>query len=460
MATTGFWPVKGNLKDVINYAENPDKTTEAEYLDQDLYQALRYVQNDEKTDKKMYVSTINCPKQDLYGAMMDTKRQFGKLGGNVAYHGFQSFKAGEVTPEEAHQIGIATAERMWGDEYQIVVTTHLNTDNVHNHIVLNSVSFKTGRKFENHVSDHYRLREISDAVCREHSKSVLENASFYGSDKKAYWIRKAGKETHRDILRKDIEYCLSLSEFRYDFESRLKSLGYTFSRGWDCEEPSVIAPGWKRAVRLSSVGYPVDKIDDILYKNDLEGEVFHKALRYPIYYKKQTPLYDLTYTVKRAPWIGALAIPFFLLLELLHMSVVTQEEKKMPVYPLSPELRAEARKLDQYSEDVRLLAKYRIGTSQELFSFQERLQGQLEELAEERDRIRNQIRRAPEEEKAQLKLDAKEITKKMSPLRKELKIANRIEERSCKVAELLELERQMEQETLERERIRERSYER
>ena len=132
----------------------------------------------------------------------------------------------------------------------------------------------------------------------------------------------------------------------------------------------------------------------------------------------------------------------------------------MPVYPLSPELRAEARKLDQYSEDVRLLAKYRIGTSQELFSFQERLQGQLEELAEERNRIRNQIRRAPEEEKAQLKLDAKEITKKMSPLRKELKIANRIEERSCKVAELLELERQMEQETLERERIRERSYER
>ena len=460
LATTGFWPVKGSLKDVINYAQNPDKTTEAEYLDQDLYQALRYVQNDEKTDKKMYVSTINCPKEDPYGAMMDTKRQFGKLGGNVAYHGFQSFKAGEVTPEEAHQIGIATAERMWGDEYQIVVTTHLNTDNVHNHIVLNSVSFKTGRKFENHVSDHYKLREISDAVCEERGISVLRNAKFYSSDKKAYWIRKAGKETHRDILKKDIEYCLSLSEFRYDFEQRLKSLGYTFSRGWEYEEPSVIAPGWKRAVRLSSVGYSADKIDDILYKNDIEGEVFHKSLQYPIYYKKQTPLYDLERTMKRDPWMGMLAIPFFLLLELLYMSVVTQEEKKMPVYPLSPELRAEARKLDQYSEDVRLLAKYRIGTSQELFSFQEQVQGQLDELTKERDHIRNQIRRAPEKEKAQLKLDAKEITTKMSPLRMELKIANRIQERSYKVAELLEQERQMERETLEHERIREWSYER
>ena len=130
------------------------------------------------------------------------------------------------------------------------------------------------------------------------------------------------------------------------------------------------------------------------------------------------------------------------------------------MYPLSPELRAEARKLDQYSEDVKLLAKYHIGTSQELFSFQEQVQDQLDELSKERDQIRNQIRRTPEEEKVQLKLDAKEITTKMSPLRKELKIANRIAERSPRVMELLELERQMEQETLEHERIKEWSYER
>ena len=61
MATTGFWPVKGSLKDVIDYAENPDKTTESKYLDDDLARALAYVGNDTKTDQKMYVSTINCP---------------------------------------------------------------------------------------------------------------------------------------------------------------------------------------------------------------------------------------------------------------------------------------------------------------------------------------------------------------------------------------------------------------
>ena len=168
MATTGFWPIKGNLKDAIKYAQNPDKTTKKNYLDEDLYNALKYVSNDAKTDKTMFVSSVNCPKQLAYESMMATKQRYGKLGGNVAYHGYQSFKIDEVTPEEAHSIGMATAKAMWGDEYEIVVTTHLNTENLHNHFVVNSVSFKTGRKFENHISDHYKLREISDRICKEH----------------------------------------------------------------------------------------------------------------------------------------------------------------------------------------------------------------------------------------------------------------------------------------------------
>lgn len=149
MATTGFWPVKNRLKEVIDYARNPDKTTDKKFLDEDLWAALRYVENDDKTDRCMYVSGINCPKQRAYEYMMATKRRYGKLGGNIAYHGYQSFVSGEVTPEEAHAIGLETARRMWGKDYEVVVTTHLNTDNLHNHIVINSVSFRTGRKFEN-----------------------------------------------------------------------------------------------------------------------------------------------------------------------------------------------------------------------------------------------------------------------------------------------------------------------
>ncbi len=132
MATTGFWPAKSRLKEVIDYADNPNKTTDKKYLDDDLTAAITYAENDNKTDQKMYVSGINCLTNKAYEQMIATKQRYGKIGGNVAYHGFLSFRTGKVTPEEAHQIGIETARAMWGTEYEIIVTTHLNTDNIHN----------------------------------------------------------------------------------------------------------------------------------------------------------------------------------------------------------------------------------------------------------------------------------------------------------------------------------------
>ena len=80
MATTGFWPVRGRLKEVIDYANNPDKTTAKEYLDEDLYAAIRYVENDDKTDQTMYVSGINCSKYNAYNEMIAVKRRFGERG--------------------------------------------------------------------------------------------------------------------------------------------------------------------------------------------------------------------------------------------------------------------------------------------------------------------------------------------------------------------------------------------
>ena len=83
MATVGLWPVKKRLKEVIDYAENPDKTTDPRYLDEDLYNALHYVENDEKTDRRMYVAGINCPKQRAYEAMTAVQRRFGKTEDQV-----------------------------------------------------------------------------------------------------------------------------------------------------------------------------------------------------------------------------------------------------------------------------------------------------------------------------------------------------------------------------------------
>ena len=449
MATTGFWPVKGNLKDVIDYAENPDKTTDHKYLDDDLYRALRYTQNDEKTDKKMYVSTINCPKHDPYGAMIATKKQFGKMGGNVAYHGYQSFKPGEVTPEEAHAIGMETAKKMWGEEYQIVVTTHLNTDSLHNHFVINSVSFKTGRKFENHVSDHYKLREISDAICAERGKSVLKDASFYGGEKGAYWVRKGGGQTHRDILRRDVDEAIAHTTTYNSFAKYLRNLGYEFRRDAYGNNPSLIAPGWTRAVRLKSLGpqYTPEVIRDRLLANHSKPELY--CIIYP--QRRRTPLLAIEYAYREAKRMDGLQLLFVILIEMLKVCTGNNQAENK-VLPLSPLLREEVRKLDQYIEDHQFLCECHIDTAEELFAFREGITGQIADLETRREQIRNKTRRAPEAEKGHLKEQAKAITSQITPLRKQLKIADHILARSTHIQQLLTQERQLETNELTKER--------
>ena len=264
MAVTGFWPVFKNLKATLDYADNPDKTTAPEYLDEDLYAALRYAENDDKTDRKMFVGGINCSAQNAYAEMIAVQRRFGLCGKVVGYHGIQSFREGEVTPEQAFAIGKETARKMWGDKYQVLVTVHLNTDNVHCHFVINPVSFKDGAKFKNKIGDHKELRKISDEICREHELSVLENSDFYSKGKKKeYWVHKAGKKTHRDYLREDVEYCLSFATSPREFESQLYALGYTL----DPVRFSVKAKHWERAVRLSGIGFSKDRVNAQLRQN-------------------------------------------------------------------------------------------------------------------------------------------------------------------------------------------------
>ena len=391
----------------------------------------------------MYVSTISCPKHDPYGAMVATKKQFGKMGRNVAYHGYQSFKIGEVTPEEAHRIGMETARRMWGDDYEIVVTTHLNTDNIHNHMVVNSVSFRTGRKFENHVSDHYRLREISDAVCQEYGKSVLKNAKFYGGEKGAYWVHKNGGMTHRDILRRDIDEALSkVSTYRAFFEY-LEGLGYELRGNVESPNLSVIAEGWQRPVRLKSLGakYTPDAIYDQMMRNQRKPELFWIAM--PV--SKRMPLLRIEYSMRQAGRMDGLQLTFAIFTELLKICTGNNLAENENL-PLSPLLREEVRKLDKYIEDYKLLCDCHIDTAEELFAFREDVAVQIDQLKVQREHIRNKIRRAPEAEKTELKLQAKAVTQKMEPLRKQQRIAKRIAERIPKIETLLAMERQQETE--------------
>ncbi len=457
MATTGFWPVKGRLKEVIDYANNPDKTTAKEYLDEDLYAAIRYVENDDKTDQTMYVSGINCSKHNAYNEMVAIKRRFGERGKNIAYHGFQSFAPGEVTPEEAHSIGKETARRMWGDKYQVVVTTHLNTDKIHNHFVLNSVSFKTGKKFRNGIGDRLELRKISDAICAERNKSVIQGNKFY-SNKKAYWVEKSGKLTHRDMLRKDVDEALSQCGSFKEIEYYLKTLGYRFERDFYYDHPSVYAEGWKRAVRISSLGeqYSKENIRERCRENQRKPELY--AFVTPAW--KRRPLLVLERERHISGWDDTIIVLFELFIELLKICIVgnTQEYDNRPV---SPMMRAEMRKLDRYIEEYNLLCDNNLDSPKKLLNFQENLSSRISELEQERYALRLKLRRVktPEEDAA-LKEQCKEITKKITPLRKELRIAMRIEEHIPKIKALLDAERNIEMKRNNLIKNKERGYER
>ena len=457
MATTGFWPVKGRLKEVIDYANNPDKTTAKEYLDEDLYAAIRYVENDDKTDQTLFVSGINCSKHNAYNEMVAIKRRFGERGKNIAYHGFQSFAPGEVTPEEAHSIGKETARRMWGDKYQVVVTTHLNTDKIHNHFVLNSVSFKTGKKFRNGIGDRLELRKISDTICAERNKSVIQGNKFY-SNKKAYWVEKSGKLTHRDMLRKDVDEALSQCGSFKEIEYYLKTLGYRFERDFYYDHPSVYAEGWKRAVRISSLGeqYSKERIRERCRENQSKPELY--AFVTPAW--KRRPLLVLERERYISGWDDTIIVLFELFIELLKICIVgnTQEYDNRPV---SPMMRAEMRKLDRYIEEYNLLCDNNLDSPKKLLNFQENLSSRISELEQERYALRLKLRRVktPEADAA-LKEQAKEITARITPLRKELKVALRIEEHIPKIHELLEQERNIEMKRNNLIKKKERGYER
>jgi len=456
MATTGFWPVKGSLKKVLEYADNPDKTTDRKYLDDYLAQVLRYAQNEEKTDQKMYVSGVNCSADHAYEDMMATKRRFGKLGGNVAYHGYQSFKTGEVTPEQAHQIGIETARRMWGDEYEVLVTTHLNTDNIHNHLVANSVSFRTGKKFENLVKDHYRLREISDQICREHCLSVLYGSDFYGGEKGAYWVHRAGNLTHRDVLKQDLEECLQYALTWDSFLSELHSMGYSY----DPTRHSVKAEGWKRAVRLERMGYSRENImrrlDNNLYAvgavQRWNAHASHRSRHYPLLDLAE----QLSFSVTHTHDLGKMAVDLVFLV-LICLLTGGQDKNRNQAHPLSPTLRAELSKLEKHQEAYRLLTERDIHSVEELSAFIEQTEEVIRTLEKQRQACRNHLRRVKRpEETAVYKGKKSEITQALTIQRKYLRTAIRIREKSNHMYELLETERRMELNAINRERGRSR----
>lgn len=431
---------------MIVYAENPDKTTAREYLEENLYNAIRYARNDDKTDRQIYVDTINCSKRNAYGEMVAVQKRFGNRGDIVAWHGFQSFATGEVTPDEAFEIGKETAQRMWGDKYQVVVTVHLNTDNLHCHFVVNPISFKDGSRFQSKIYNHRLLREISDEVCRERGKRVLENSSFYGGKSRgAYWAEKKGHPTHRDMLKADIEYCLSVSYDRKTFFKQLYGLGYEI----DETRMSVKGKGWERAVRLRGIGYTDEVIDRRLNDHYSQGWTFIRDVWNVNLPKKRKSVllsyiaHELGHDIEHSHDVAVIYIDLLFLIIIEALSTV--KEVKNAVI-MSVELRHTVKDLQQMIHDYNFLRESAIHTFPELDRYIEDTQTKITELEHERGLLRNKIRRETDPcVLADNRAARADLTNNhIEPLRKNLKRAQKIREKSPHLYDLLKDELQRE----------------
>ena len=267
MAATQLIPLHKNkgksvaacLKDRTDYAQNPDKTAQGEL-----------------------VSSYACSPLTVDEEFMLTKRLYERSTGRIqksdviAYQVRQSFKPGEVTPEEANRIGYEFAERFLKGKYAFIVATHTDRAHIHNHILYNSTALDGTRKFKNFWLSSFAVQRLSDRICLEHQLSVIEIKPYRERQKR---IPYPPKESNRERLCGVIDTIL-MNEKPADFEAFLSALeqqGYEIKRG---KYTSVKGPRQKRFIRFKTLGegYSEEKIQAVL-----AGKAKHQP------YQKQPP---------------------------------------------------------------------------------------------------------------------------------------------------------------------------
>ncbi len=411
MATTAIWKVKGSLGRVVDYAANPDKTTEFTQDDlQGLRDVMDYATQDDKTEEQRYVSGVNCIPEIARDQMMLVKRQFGKEGGIAAFHGYQSFAPGEVTPEQGHEIGVELARRLWGDRFQVVVATHLDRAHIHNHFVLNSVSFVDGKKFNDCKATYALMRRTSDELCREHGLSVIETPEQGRTMSYDTWeAEQKGKPTWYSQIRRDVDAAIARSFLFEHFIVNMEKQGYEVKRG---KYIAARPPGKERFVRLRTLG------DN--YTEEAIRQRIRTHEQTPLYHKPIRPAgrrYKMRGTPKKLTGFRALYYHYVWLLRKYQRSTAPPRQSRY--------LMDEIIKFDRYVEQFKFLTKYHIDTLEQLTTLEGAIQAEIDALTDQRKSLHRQKRKDPESET--LFSEIRSINRSIRTRRHELRICARIE---------------------------------
>ena len=416
MGVTKILSIKHQLSARLNYVTNSEKT----HLATD----ITYITNPEKTEQSFFVSAINClTPESVYDEMMNTKIRFGKTDGVQGFHIIQSFVPGEVTPEQAHNIGLEFCKRLLDDRFEAVIGTHLDKAHLHNHIIVNSVSLIDGRKYHSSYQHYFQeIRRISDELCAEHHLKVIDPKGK-GEHYAVWKAQQEGKPTLSQMLRDEVDLVIGDSFTFPDFLNLLEKKGYTVSRNPNRKYLTVCPPGAKRNFRLDRLGegYTVEDIKRRIQEQQraiLEGRV----VAYQPLPVRRYRFSGSWKTVRKKKITGFYAL-------YLRYVYLLRRYRRPTRKRISYEMRREVLRLERYQAQFLYLHEHGISTVEQLMEHQAQIEREIQQRTEHRQPLYAKRRYENDEKiKEELTREIDRQTASLRQLRKERALCKRIEQ--------------------------------
>jgi hypothetical protein len=452
VATTRIWKIVKRLDHVVDYAVDENKTKNIEFKNDnrnfqmivnDLRDVIDYAMNPDKTEKQFYVTGINCESFSAYEEMKNTKEFFHKEDGILGFHAYQSFKE-KVSPEVAHQIGIELAKEIWGDRFQVIVTTHLNTEHTHNHFVVNSVSFVDGLKYYDNHTTYSRIRHFSDELCKEYGLDVIKEKPTKANLKYDNFYKKSlYNDSYSKNAKKEIDLAIRQAYSYDDFIYLMKKLDYEIIIR--AGKMSVRKNNYNRNIRIER-RFGEDYTIDNIKRRIIEEQAIRVPFIENVYTRKINYPFAKRHKKAKAKGFIALYYHYCYLLKVFPNNVPQQ---KLPA-----SIRADVLRMEELSNQAKLLATNNIKTLDDLLNYKDELNYKINELSNNRERLWA-IRKLSkdDDERKNITEQISTLTINIDKLRKEVDQCEDIKSRVQKIDEnLTELDTQeeLEKETKEK----------
>ena len=398
MAVIKIKNIKSNLQAVINYGKNGDKT-----------------------ENGILVSSVNCSTETAYEEMALTKKFFHKEDNTLGYHIIQSFKGNEVSPKLANQIGKELAEELWRDKYQVVICTHINKENVHNHIILNSVSFTDGYKYHNSKAQIAFLKETSDRLCLNYGLSIVDtpkaNKEKEFRQKNIDYFSRTDEKMQRIIT--DIDNAIKSAKKYSDFKLILKSKGYENIKD-SGKYLSLKTPYYSRNIRINRAfgeKYSVEGIKERIYgylKEDLPPVQNYKNK----YYRKVYTGPKINKSLLKTSSFYRLYVHYLYFFGILPAKNQYKE--------LSPEYYKQKRKNNMIFEELNFLARHSFSSISDVSIYKENLENKLPELKGKRELLWRKHKSTDTNKKAEILKEINVLTEEIDTIQAQKNACNRI----------------------------------